>query len=265
MLFRSDGSDTLSQPGGAVLQDLGIVPQTIIFSIRSADDITNINRDLQARLISDNYPKRFSTDSPRSPASVAFSRSGGTHRHSSGAQAGEDLRRRLALVGGSNTSLASQVGDNVSVTHGGTDLAPSPLSDISDLERAASQSSTDDLSDATGASRTDIVQPKSRSRVHLNGVEVGRVAPAIGQDSTNVMGLFNVEARYRGDEDVMSAISTAVSVSPFARPVSRGLQAHATQRFVSTYGSFALRTSQEDADSSFSQRATIPEIGRAHV
>lgn len=161
-------------------------------------------------------------------------------------------------MGGSNTSLASQVGDNVSVTHGGTDLAPSPLSDISDLERAASQSSTDDLSDATGASRTDIVQPKSRSRVHLNGVEVGRVAPAIGQDSTNVMGLFNVEARYRGDEDVMSAISTAVSVSPFARPVSRGLQAHATQRFVSTYGSFALRTSQEDADSSFSQRATIP-------
>jgi phosphoinositide-3-kinase, regulatory subunit 4 len=73
--------------------------------------------------------------------------------------------------------------------------------------------------------------------VHHNAVEVGRAAPAVAEDSTNVMGLFNVDARYRGaggEEDAMSAMTGLDSSAPYSR--SGGRKPIAAQRFVSTYG-----------------------------
>lgn len=220
-------------PGGIGFQELGIVPQTIILRVRTADEIASGVRDpSRGGQQSDAYPRRFSTEAPRSPGSVA-----GSNRHVSGGQPIEDLRRRLAMAGGaSSTSVNSQQADSSFLS---TSLVVKKTSDALGLERTLSyNSSTDDLSDTAGSVRTETVPSKARSRVHLGAVEVGRVAPAVGQDSTNVMGLFNLASRYRLDDDAMSGTNTPSAAAPFAK--SGVAENPATQRFVSTYGTRAL-------------------------
>lgn len=203
-----DPSDELFQPSGAVLQDLGIVPETIFFSVRPAQQ-----NEALSRTVSDSYPRRFSSDPPRSTTSVDLSRGGRIP------QPVDDLRRKLALANVSNASLPLQSGG----------LDPTGTYEPS-LTSGSSNNSTDDLSDTIPTpSHTDIIQRTLRSRIHGDGVEVGRAAPAIGQDSTNVMGMFNVEAKYRGEEDVMSAITNVVSHSALG-------MGPPPQRFTSTYG-----------------------------
>lgn len=128
------------------------------------------------------------------------------------------MRRRLAVAGVSNSTLPGIISGDSSNTN-------------SLHRRTSSQTSTDDLSDSIPA--TTLSQPKVRSRVHGNGVDVGRVAPAIGQDSTNVMGMFNVEAMYRGEDDVMSAVTHAASQSGYGGKIGYSAP---PRRFVSTYG-----------------------------
>lgn len=212
-----DPSDELFQPSGAILQDLGIVPETIFFSIRPA----NQPNESLSRTFSGSYPRRFSNDPPRSVTSLDLSRGARV------SQPVDDLRRKLALANVSNASLP--------LSSGGL-----PLTNEPSLTRGSSNNSTDDLSDTIPTpTHTDIIQRSTRSRIHGDGVEVGRAAPAIGQDSTNVMGMFNVEAIYRGEEDVMSAITNVVSHSA----VGLGTP---PQRFTSTYGAllFLLLTQE---------------------
>lgn len=218
--------DSDSQSGSTVLQDLGIVPQTIIFSIRSAEEISENSRREQQRSASEGLPKRFvSSEGIHSAPSVD---NGGrvTSRHVS-SQPLEDLRRRLAMVGASNTSLNSQR-ENIGSTTPGGEVVPKGV----ELPRSTSHSSMDDLSDSAASTRIDLMQTQPRSRVHGNGVEVGRAAPAVGQDSTNVMGLFNVEARYRGDDGVSTRVPSAIGLGRKTLPQP----SKASQRFVSTYG-----------------------------
>ncbi|KAI5479132.1 hypothetical protein MNV49_003992, partial [Pseudohyphozyma bogoriensis] len=226
----NDSSESLAQSGGVALQELGIIPQTIIFRIRTAAEIADGARDAQLRI--PDYPRRFSTDTPHSPSSVT-----GTNRHVSGQQPIEDLRRRLALVGAgaSSTSLAgSQHSPGIE-----TPASPAPNRRVSaadgpSLERTVSYSSNDELSESAASVRTtDVAPTRTRSRVHLNAVEVGRVTPAVGQDSTNVMGFFNVDTRYK-DDDAMSGTN---AVSAFPHAVSKAASPAPTpaMRFVSTY------------------------------
>ena len=79
------------------LQDLGIVPQTIFFGIRSLED-SSPRQTGPTRF--DSLPRRFSSDS----------RSVSSHDHGrqlSGVQLSEDLRKRLALGAGGGTSISS--------------------------------------------------------------------------------------------------------------------------------------------------------------
>jgi phosphoinositide-3-kinase regulatory subunit 4 len=260
----------MSQPGGAALQDLGIVPQTIFFSIRSAEEVAEANREAHHLQYPEAHPRRFSFDTSRSATSV----DGRSNRLGS-AQPVDDLRRRLALV----STAAAPVGLPPSGLGAALPIFPSsqaPSIDITSVSLSTlSNSSTDDLSDHPVTPRTAMA--KSKSRVHGKGVEVGKVAPAIGQDSTNVMGLFNVDARYRGDEDAVSAITHAVTGTPMGKNMSEtGL---AAQRFVSTYGessslsrsSYADKLILEGNDASIKQllervyldsyRDPLPELG----
>jgi phosphoinositide-3-kinase regulatory subunit 4 len=215
-------------------------------------------------------PRHFSTSatspSPRSPSSIDGARPSAGSRTASGSQQPiEDLRRRLALGGaghgGFNASLHSLVegteADATSPTKG-------PFAERLELHRTVSTTSTE-ASEATtatsgstntttgatmGAGAGGLSIPKTRTKVRLSGgVEVGRVAPAVAEDSTNAMGLFDVEARYRaslggaagGEGDAASLAGEAAPTSVAAFRMSGGAGGEKVvlpQRFVSTYGTF---------------------------
>lgn len=244
----------------------------------------------RARLQGDGLSRRFSSSSfaggPRSPGSIDQPRPAGS-RTASGQAPIEDLRRRLALgatqMGGSTTSLHSlqdaqgEAGSATAETP--APIATSPSAERMDLHRTVSHTSTE-ASEATTATTTSSVAgghsgapPRMRSRVRLNAVEVGRAAPAVAEDATNAMGLFDVEARYRasaGDGDAASAIADVVSQSPtaFAR-TSLSRRPPPPQRFVSTYGACATRVGALDtADLSSVSRGQRPKhqaAPRAHL
>ncbi|KAM0788135.1 hypothetical protein ACM66B_001300 [Microbotryomycetes sp. NB124-2] len=224
---QSDNGEALSMFGDSALKDLGVVPQTIFFSIRPAESSTT-DAD-QLKLGGIRGLRRFSSDSPRSPGSVDLSRPSGS-RTASG-QPLEDLRRRLALTSGDSTT---------SIQSAQRDQADSPFArsphDRLDLHRTVSQASTD-VSDtaSTTSTKGEIVQPSPRSHVSRNIVEVGRAGAAVAEDGTNATGMFNVDKRYRDREDSASVATNQDSAvgSPFMRSVatSKG----PTRRFVTTY------------------------------
>ncbi|GAA5836125.1 hypothetical protein JCM9279_002203 [Rhodotorula babjevae] len=251
-----DSPDALTPTSSAAnLQDLGIVPQTIFFSVLSADEMLNQARSrLQgAGSVGGSLSRRVSTAS--SDATGAGRPS--TSRRASASQAPvDDLRRRLALGahqmgGGTTSSMHSFQEEDAD----GPDLSSRTLRSATpttlapgerlDLHRTVSQTSTA-ASEATATSTTSTVSgaagagtAKPRSRVRLNAVEVARAVPAVAEDSTNAMGLFDVEARYRasaGDADAASVMQDVVSQAPgqFRRSTS-GREAPMPQRFVSTY------------------------------
>ncbi|BGP38644.1 Serine/threonine-protein kinase [Rhodotorula kratochvilovae] len=251
-----DSPDALTPtPSAANLQDLGIVPQTIFFSVLSADEMLSHARSRLASASPLPLSRRVSTSSATAgEPRPAPSRSGSAPV--------EDLRRRLALgaahTSGSSASLHSlQEGGSDSDARtevggggGGLSAAPTPRApsvtgpaERFDLHRTVSHTSTE-ASEATTATSTSTVPgsaagpTKTRSRVRLGAVDVGRAAPAVAEDSTNAMGLFDVEARYRasaGDGDAASVMQDVVSQSPTQFRSSTSRRPAPPQRFVSTY------------------------------
>lgn len=225
-----DTNDDLSPD--ASLANLGIVPQTFIFSIRPVEDPAPTEPSsgylTPRQAIEGGLRRRFSMDpsAPRSPGSVDHTRTG---TRSSSGQPIDDLRRRLALASAAaniSPSVASSVHDEAA-SGAGDDVSREPL------ERTTSRTSTTtDLSDGQAPTPGP---HKSRSRVHLNAVEVGRATPTVAESSSNVMGLFNVDARYKAEDDAASVASHAVSAAPYGSIVSRYRKPVPAQRFVSTY------------------------------
>ncbi|KAK4050158.1 Serine/threonine-protein kinase [Microbotryomycetes sp. JL201] len=217
----SDKAESLSMFGDSALRDLGVVPQTIFFSIRPADEVDRLKSGLGGL-------RRFSSDSPRSPSSLDLSRPSGS-RTTSG-QPLEDLRRRLALASGDSTS-------SIQAALRGHAESPGRFPhDRLDLHRTISEVSTD-VSDtaSTTSTKGEIVQPSPRSHVHRNVVEVGRAGAAVAEDGTNAVGMFNIDKRYKDLDDSASVTTHQESAtgSPLRHgPASRGLPA---RRFVTTY------------------------------
>ncbi|GAA5975929.1 hypothetical protein JCM10908_005330 [Rhodotorula pacifica] len=258
----------------ANLQDLGIVPQTIFFSVRAQDDALNSARSRLQVPLSRRVSTSSAAGSPRSPASVDLaSRSQPPSRVVSG-QPLDDLRRRLALNAthsGGPPSLSSQA-DGASETgsaQGTSNLSVS--SDRLDLHRTVSNASTEaseaNSTTSAASTSTSTLPAVPRSRVRLNAVEVGKVAPAIAEDTTNAMGLFDIEARYRdsaADGDARSVAAELLSQSPTPNRRSSGaLRPTAPpQRFASTYDGHDPSIKQLLERTYLDQyREPLPELG----
>ncbi|KAK4047771.1 Serine/threonine-protein kinase [Microbotryomycetes sp. JL221] len=220
----SEASESLATFGDSALKDLGVVPQTIFFSIRPATyDLDAPSKPAVGVL------RRFSTDSPRTPGSVDLTRPTGM-RTTSGQQPVDDLRRRLALASGdSSTSLRQgfrireeEISRDSTNAHGRLDL-----------HRTVSTTSTE-VSDATSTStKAEIVQSSPRSHVHRNVVEVGRAGAAIAEDGTTAVGLFNVDSRYKTGDDTASVATNQTSA--LASPSRSGPSKQSVRRLVTTY------------------------------
>jgi phosphoinositide-3-kinase, regulatory subunit 4 len=188
------------------LQNFGIPTQTIFYSRipedASADRASGFPPSRLHQL--DNWPRRFSADTGRSVSTLDLTRSPRLGSEAGGGggggQAVEDLRRRLALAPSSSmTSLSSAVASTT------IERRPS-VQRAHDSDDAASTDSGPSPSSVPTVIRLDSggrTPKQQRSRILQNGVDVGRVTPAVAQDMTNASGLINVEAlpQYRGEYD----------------------------------------------------------------
>lgn len=235
----------------ANLQDLGIVPQTIFFSVRAQDDALAAARSRLQHPLSRRVSDASAAGSPRSPASLdSTSRPHAMARVASG-QPLDDLRRRLALNAttthsSASPSLQSQTegASETSSVQGGPNKLSAPTDRLG-LHRTVSNASTEaseaNSTTSVTSTSTSTLPAVPRSRVRLNAVEVGKVAPAVAEDTTNAVGLFDIEARYResaADGDVRSVAAEILSQSPTPNRRRSGalLPAALPQRFASTYG-----------------------------
>ncbi|GAA5855478.1 hypothetical protein JCM8547_007849 [Rhodosporidiobolus lusitaniae] len=275
--FSSSPSSLSPSSSRSNLQDLGIVPQTIFFSIKTPDEMLSAARSrLQAGggVAGDgaSLSRRLSSTSATSPrpSSVDFSSRPAGSRTPSTSQPIEDLRRRLAHGGGSSASLHSLTAGAAGDLLDPSSPTKGPGADRLELHRTVSATSAStETSEATSASASSTVAPASPSsattttpgspltisktrppRVRVSGgLDVGRVAPAVAEDSTNAMGLFDVEARYRASmgevkegeaaSEAGGAVASLAGVGGAATGMrvasGAGGKKALAQRFVSTY------------------------------
>ncbi|PCH37519.1 hypothetical protein WOLCODRAFT_140908 [Wolfiporia cocos MD-104 SS10] len=164
-------SGSLKSMGGVELQKLGVVPQTVFLKTARMASTRGSHTDL----------------SIRSPA-LASPRSGRTFSMDYGAGGGapfEDLRRRLAIINGSATSLTrdarSPVIPSPDPPH------PGPASVSAPVPRPASPTE----------SIVSITNPSKPMRI--GSIDGQKAAPAIGSSRANAIGLLDSHAYARSD------------------------------------------------------------------
>ena len=192
--YEPDTGHNLKVIGSVEFQKLGVVPQTVFLKAR--------NTDLNAR-----SPRPPSTLSRRSVASPSYrapilspSR---LHKVSMGESSStgapfEDLRRRLATINGSTSS--------VSVTsHIPRDLrsALSPIANPS--ATSLLPVSTPPIPERPGSPTESIVSTansvsfRPSSRLHVGSTDGQKAAPAVGSSKMNAIGLLDAHSKMRHD------------------------------------------------------------------
>ena len=170
--------------GPVELQKLGVVPQTVFLGSRIPPSET-------ARRFSDRYSlsPRSTGDFPATPAPF------------------EDLRRRLATINGSATSLSSG---------GGRDrLAPQRLPPaVQDLPPTVPMRPSSPTESVVSTTNSVSIRP----RFSIGSVDIAKAAPAIGSIRTNAIGLLEAPGRgiVEGDRDP-SGVTSPVSYATAAR------------------------------------------------
>lgn len=199
--------------GDIELQKLGVVPQTVFLKIRGSEPSPRSSR-------LNPYSKRTYSSSERtsvlSPPRV--------HKLQSLDQAGgaapfEDLRRRLATINGSTSSL--------SVTHIPRDpwVASPSLPFGSPLAAPASPVLQDRPASPTEStiSTTNSVSFRPLSVLQVGSTDGQKAAPAIGSSKTNVTGLLEAHSKLRSESSPeRSGRSSPMSMSTTLRaPTSK--------------------------------------------
>ena len=190
--YEPDTGHNLKIIGSVEFQKLGVVPQTVFLKARNADLNTR-----SSRLPS--ISSRRSVNSPRTPilSSSRLHKVSMTESSSTGAPF-EDLRRRLATINGSTSS--------VGVVHTiPRDLrnASSPMTSSSTTSLLATptpptperpESPTESI-----VSTTNSVSFRPSSRLHVGSTDGQKAAPAVGSSKTNAIGLLDAHSKMRPD------------------------------------------------------------------
>ena len=189
--YEPDTGHNLKIIGSVEFQKLGVVPQTVFLKARNTDLNTRSSR---LPLI----PSRRSINSP-STSILSPSRLHKVSMAESGSTGGpfEDLRRRLATINGSTSSL--------SVTHN----IPRDLRNTSSPMASSSTSlfaiPTPPTPERPGSpsesivSTTNSVTFRPSSRLHVGSTDGQKAAPAVGSSKTNAIGLLDAHSKMRLD------------------------------------------------------------------
>ena len=227
--YEPDTGHNLKIIGSVEFQKLGVVPQTVFLKSRNVDLNTR-----SSRLPS--IPSRRSVNSPRTPilSPSRLHKVSMAESSSTGAAPFEDLRRRLATINGSTSSVSmahSITRDlrNTSspMTTSSTSLLPTPTPPTPERPGSPSESIV---------STTNSVSFRPSSRLHVGSTDGQKAAPAVGSSKTNAIGLLDAHSKMRldgsPDESGRSSpmsMSTTLRGPRIIRP---------SQLAISTYGTY---------------------------
>ncbi|KIJ34216.1 hypothetical protein M422DRAFT_782951 [Sphaerobolus stellatus SS14] len=200
---------------GVELQKLGVVPQTVFVGGSRASESS---RPSSRRTVSDAYSRHSISTLYGNPRTA---RSGSIDH----VNVNEDLRRRLASLNGSSSSL-TYLGDRE--RHGSVTSSNRPSAITSPIHEAPL---TPISSDNRPPSPTESVVSSTvdgpanlRLRIHIGSTDNQKVAPTVGSVKTNVSGLLEAPQIPRLDEESLrSGRSSPVSNAGTIRAEHRSL------------------------------------------
>lgn len=191
--------------GHVELQKLGVVPQTVFLASRS---------------------NNYESTSRRVSERIEFARST-SFDPTAGAAPFEDLRRRLATINGSNTSL-NPVG-----RERGSPLPQRLPTNVQDLPPSVPMRPGSPTESIVSTANSISMKP----RFGMGAYDVVKAAPAIGSNKTVAVGLL--EAPGRGAHDVESERSGVTSPVSFVQ-TARGIRSPISSIQEGLYFFFAL-------------------------
>jgi phosphoinositide-3-kinase regulatory subunit 4 len=185
--YEPDTGKSLKVIGDIELQKLGIVPQTVFLKVRNSD-MTGTRR---TGLLSVSSRRLSSARTPVLSPSSRFSRmSGGEYSSGSIGAPFEDLRRRLATINGSASSLSAHN------TPRDTRNALSPIPNSSSVSAVPTPSLPDrPPSPSESTVSTTSVSLRPSSRLQVGSTDGQKAAPAVGSSKASAIG--HLEAHYK--------------------------------------------------------------------
>ncbi|KAG2366341.1 hypothetical protein BDR07DRAFT_1606901 [Suillus spraguei] len=206
----------LHSMGDVELQKLSVVPQTVFLKSKSSacdltprpSRLTSFSRrpgDLPGRLGTPHMSRASSVD------------------HGATNPALEDLKRRLAAINGSSSSL------NLATTTRGRQTVQSPSLPSSNSQPATLALPTQPTGHDRPSSPTDSVVSTTNSstirtthRLHVGSTDGQKAAPAVGSSNTNAVGLLEAPSKMHADgSPERSGRSSPVSLAGTAKGVTR--------------------------------------------
>ncbi|EPQ51918.1 ARM repeat-containing protein [Gloeophyllum trabeum ATCC 11539] len=175
-------AEVLKTTGDVELQKLAVVPRTVFLKARVADVVPH-------------SPRRSFMDSPRSLAPISPRRL--PSEHGSAGTPFEDLRRRLATINGSTSSLTV----NLNSRDHRLSLSPMPDAGPRPSEDAPALPPTFDRPSSPTESITSVAGSSAFRTVHKWNVggDLQKAAPAIGSSRANAIGLLETASRIQSE------------------------------------------------------------------
>ena len=203
-------TDSLQTTGAIELQKLGVVPQTVF--LRAASDSST--RTFRLSSIRSDISRTPVLGTPRSSRAMSID-----HAPGSAGAPFEDLRRRLAMINGSATSLS--ISPSARDTRSPTlatpvpeaQLLPSLAGAVSDVPQPVDRPSSP--SESVTSFRGGV------HKLHIGVNEGQKAAPAVGSSMANATGLLEAHAKIHGASPVPSGRTSPASLTGTIRGMER--------------------------------------------
>ncbi|KAG7095893.1 hypothetical protein E1B28_006581 [Marasmius oreades] len=206
--LEPDTDKYLKVTGDIELTKLGVVPQTVFLKANTSDYGIRTSKSSRRSTVTESFARspllspqsnRFSVDT--TPSNVPF----------------EDLRRRLATINGSASSLS--VAQIARTPSSPLAIPPSVISGtpLSPTEEKAERpvSPTESV-----ISNTNSTSFRPLSRMQVGSIDTQKAAPAIGSSKTNALGLLDSHTHIRTETSPERSDRSSLSVSQTLRPAA---------------------------------------------
>jgi phosphoinositide-3-kinase, regulatory subunit 4 len=218
-ILETDVDKDLKSTGDIELAKLGVVPQTVFLKVKPSDSSSRPMRQQPLKSPNDGGGHETSLISPPHFQTAELSH----------VAPFEDLRRRLASINSSSSSVGLSFGirDDRNFHH--TSAVASPPPRILTVMEDRPPSPTDSVLSATNSSSF-----RPLSRMQIGSVDSQKAAPYVGSSKTSVTGLLESHSKLQ-QMDTLSERTGRMSPFPVSQTIRPGVR-NQTFDAISSYG-----------------------------